>query len=111
MGNQSQKIEKSGVGIRRFSLFLVFPLILAGLSWARAAEEPFPDKPVTIIVPYGPGGTLDVQAKIIGDRLAEVLGQPFLRLHKAGGGGTLGTSFAAKAKPDGYTVVVATSTV
>jgi tripartite-type tricarboxylate transporter receptor subunit TctC len=90
--------------------FFVILAIAAFLPpFVFAADEPFPNKPVNIIVPYGPGGTLDVQAKIIGDRLAEVLGQPFLRVHKAGGGGTLGTAFAAKAKPDGYTIVVATS--
>jgi tripartite-type tricarboxylate transporter receptor subunit TctC len=102
-----EKIEKRvnyfcgpAVGIMILSLFLI--------SSSLAAEKNFPTKPVTLLVNYGPGGTTDTQAKILGDKLSEVMGQPFIRVHKPGGGGTLGASFVARSKADGYTILVAT---
>jgi tripartite-type tricarboxylate transporter receptor subunit TctC len=109
-------VRHCGISIRKENhmkakrtFFAIFVVVAFLPPFIFAADEPFPNKPVNIIVPYAPGGTLDMQAKIIGDRLAEVLGQPFVRIHKPGGGGVLGTAFTAKAKPDGYTIVVATS--
>jgi tripartite-type tricarboxylate transporter receptor subunit TctC len=84
------------------TLFSYFPVV-----WA--AEEIYPNKPINIIIAMAPGGVLDTHAKIIGDRLAEVLGQPIIRVHKPGGGGSLAASFSARAKPDGYTLFLATS--
>ena len=91
---------------------LVCAALVLAFSWsslARSAEAPFPNKPITIVVNYAPGGVMDTHARIFGDRLAEVLGQPVLKVHKPGGGGTLGASFAARAKPDGYTLFTGTS--
>ena len=78
-------------------------------SGAFAADEPYPSRPVNIVIGYTPGGVMDTHAKIIGDRFGDVLGQPMLRIHKPGGGGVLGASFAARAKADGYTLHVTTS--
>jgi len=86
---------------------IVLFLLWSSLAWA--AEAPFPNKPITIVVNYAPGGVMDTHARILADRLAEVLGQPVLKVHKPGGGGTLGASFAARAKPDGYTLFTGTS--
>jgi len=91
------------------SLSLSFSLVPFCGSAAGSAEEAYPNKPVSIIIPYTPGGTLDTHAKLLGEKLAEVLGQPFLNVHKPGGGGTLGVSFTARAKPDGYTIVTGTT--
>jgi len=87
----------------------VFAILFLSFSFGWAAEETYPNRPINIILAMAPGGVLDTQAKIIGDRLAEVLGQPILRVHKPGGGGSLAASFAARAKPDGYTLFLATS--
>jgi len=91
---------------------LVSAALILAFSWsslAGSAEAPFPNRPITIVVNYAPGGVMDTHARIFGDRLAEVLGQPVLKVHKPGGGGTLGASFAARAKPDGYTLFTGTS--
>jgi tripartite-type tricarboxylate transporter receptor subunit TctC len=79
-------------------------MITAQTVWGQK----FPARPVNLVVNYAPGGTTDNQAKILADKMGEVLGQPFIRVHKPGGGGTLGASFVARAKPDGYTILVAT---
>jgi len=105
------KMEKENRrgGIRTFFLFLILFMMSASVSVGSAAEEPYPNRPINILVGYAPGGVLDYCARLIGDYLAEVLGQPILRVHKPGGGGTLAGSLAAKAKPDGYTLFVGTS--
>ena len=102
------KGEESAMGLFLF-LFVIICLTAPYGSLAWGSEEPYPNRPVTIIVNYAPGGTIDTHAKIVGDKLSEILGQPFIRVHKPGGGGTLGASLAAKAKPDGYTLFLATS--
>jgi tripartite-type tricarboxylate transporter receptor subunit TctC len=86
---------------------IVLFFLWGSLAWA--AEAPFPNKPISLVVNYSPGGVMDTHARILADRLAEVLGQPVLKVHKPGGGGTLGASFAARAKPDGYTLFTGTS--
>ena len=101
-GNMSKK------GIYFFSIFL---LMAVPLSAAFAAEEPYPNRPINVIINMAPGSLMDNHARILGDRLAEILGQPFLRIHKPGGGGSLAASFVAKSKPDGYTLLTGTSTI
>lgn len=93
------------------TLFLASSLILFTLclSYGWAAEEPFPNRPIKILVPMVPGGVMDLQAKILGERLSEILGQPVIREHKPGGGGSLAASLTARAKPDGYTLYTGTS--
>ncbi|HTO48656.1 MAG TPA: tripartite tricarboxylate transporter substrate-binding protein [Burkholderiales bacterium] len=71
-----------------------------------ALAQTFPTKPVRAIVPYPAGGTTDLVARIVTPVLAESLGQPVLVENKAGAGGTIGTAEAARAAPDGHTVLV-----
>lgn len=93
------------------SLILTSSLITLSCSPTWAAEEPYPNRPLNIVINYTPGGVMDLHAKIIGDYLTEALGQPMVKVHKPGGGGTVGASFAARAKPDGYTLFTGTSNV
>jgi len=86
------------------SLILIFSLTTLCFSLTWAAEEPYPNKPISLIIPMSPGGLADTQAKPIADRLSEILRRPIIMIHKPGAGGTLGASFAARAKPDGYTL-------
>ncbi len=65
----------------------------------------YPDKPIRFIVPYPPGGGTDVIARIVQDRLRAALGQPIVIDNRGGAGGSIGTEVAAKAAPDGYTVL------
>src|SRR5262249_38903718 len=71
---------------------------------ARAAD--YPSRPVRVIVPYAPGGALDTVARVLGAPLGEALGQSIVIYNRPGGGGLLGMNEAAKAPPDGYTLLL-----
>jgi tripartite-type tricarboxylate transporter receptor subunit TctC len=66
--------------------------------------QSFPEKPVRLIVPYAPGGSADIAARLISDDWAKALGQPVVIENKAGAGGNIGVDLVSKAKPDGYTI-------
>lgn len=80
-------------------------------SWVvpSLAQSPWPNKPVTIIVPFAAGGNTDVMARIFAEHLGKRLGQNFIVENRAGAGGVTGLNAAAKSAADGYTVAVATS--
>ena len=80
------------------------------LSLGGAMAQSYPNKPVRLIVPFAPGGFTDVVARILGVKLSAALGQQFVIENKAGAGSTIGTDFVAKAAPDGYTLVMVSST-
>ena len=80
------------------------------LSLTCAMAQSYPSKPVRLIVPFAPGGFTDVVARILGQKLSTAMGQQFVIENKAGAGSTIGTDFVAKAAPDGYTLVMVSST-
>ena len=88
---------------------LLAGLLVGGLSPALA-QTSYPNKPVRLIVPFAPGGFTDVVARILGQKLSIAMGQQFIVENKAGAGSTIGTDFVAKAAPDGYTLVMVSST-
>jgi len=71
--------------------------------------QPFPSRPVKVIVPFPPGGGADVVMRVLAPALGEALGQPLVIDNRAGAGGNIGTDVAAHAPPDGYTLLVATA--
>jgi tripartite-type tricarboxylate transporter receptor subunit TctC len=83
-------------------------LPLAGPAWAQPA---YPDRPVTMIVPFPPGGVADTVARPVADALGRALGQPVAVENRAGGGGGVGISAASRAQPDGYTVLMSLSSI
>ena len=85
-------------------------LALAALATAFSAHAVYPDHPIKLIVPFGPGGFTDVAARILQKELQPVLGQPIVIENKAGAGSTIGTADVAKAAPDGYTLVMVSTT-
>lgn len=89
----------------RWLAALASTLIVAGSALAQS----YPDRAVRVVVPWPPGQATDLVARIVAQKLAEALGQPFVVENKAGAGGAIGTDFAAKAAPDGYTLLAASS--
>jgi tripartite-type tricarboxylate transporter receptor subunit TctC len=90
--------------VKRFSRLLAATLLMASATLATAQD--YPNKPVKWIVPYPPGGTTDVLARIIANWLTEKMGQTFIIENKPGGGNNIGTEIAIKSPPDGYTLLL-----
>ena len=83
---------------------ILIALSIALASSVGVAAEPWPAKPVRIIVPFPPSSSPDLVARMLTDKLAQALGQPVIVENKPGAGGNLGTGLVAKAAPDGYTL-------
>ena len=82
---------------------------MAGAAATAPAQEVYPSRSVTVIVPQAPGGANDAIARIVTQKLSEVMGRQFVIENRAGAGGNIGTAAAAKAKPDGYTLMLTTN--
>ena len=76
----------------------------AGLLLVGTVNAAWPDKPVTIIVPAAPGGTTDISARLVGEKMSQILGQTVVVENKAGAAGIIGSQALARSKPDGYTL-------
>jgi tripartite-type tricarboxylate transporter receptor subunit TctC len=89
--------------MRRITSFLLCALVLAA---APAAAETWPAHPVRVMVPFTAGGPTDVLARLIGEKLSRAWGQPIVVENRGGAGGNIGTELAARAAPDGYTLLL-----
>lgn len=85
--------------------FIAFTLCAAGAAWAQA-PQPWPDKPIKLVVPYPAGGTADNTARLLATQLSSRLGQQVVVDNRPGGSGTIGASAVAKSTPDGYTLLL-----
>ncbi|MBO1113290.1 Bug family tripartite tricarboxylate transporter substrate binding protein [Bordetella petrii] len=79
----------------------------AGICLGTNAQA-YPEKPITIVVPFAPGGTVNLMGRLLADRMSQVLGQPVIVENKPGAGGSIGANLVAKAQADGYTLLLAT---
>ncbi|MDH5535169.1 MAG: tripartite tricarboxylate transporter substrate binding protein [Betaproteobacteria bacterium] len=87
---------------------LLWAVLLAGGS-AVALAQPYPSKPIRIIVAYTPAGTTDILARAIGQKMSEAWGQPVIVDNRPGANGNIGTEIAARATPDGYSILMGTA--
>ena len=81
----------------------VFFMVIGFFSTAAIADD-YPSKPITIIVPWGPGGMSNVSTRMLGEQMKSILGQPIVYLNKPGASGVVGLQQLKRAKPDGYTI-------
>src|ERR1700682_3705987 len=91
--------------------FLKHLAAAAFAATALASQAAYPEKPITMIVPFPPGGPTDLVARVIGKTMSESMGQPIIIDNRGGANGNIGASMAAKAAPDGYTMIYNTSAV
>ena len=97
---------------RNVALVLMLSLAASGATQRAAAQSAdYPNRPVSFIVPFAPGGVTSLFARILGQKLEQRLGKPFVVENRPGGGGITAAAAVANATPDGYTIMMASSTV
>jgi tripartite-type tricarboxylate transporter receptor subunit TctC len=95
---------------RAAALGFLLVLVLAGATIPGANAEDYPVRPIRVIVPFGAGGPTDIFTRALTEELRKSLGQPFVMENRPGAGTVIGTEFAAKAAPDGYTLLMVSAT-
>ena len=98
-------LRRSIRGADRF-LSVAFAFIVLCGSFDFAGADDYPTRPITLIVPFPPGGSTTVMARNVADKMSATLGQPVVVENRGGAGGTIGTRSVAKAAPDGYTILL-----
>src|SRR5258707_15771606 len=93
------------MSMRRWVVFLSC-MALPALFPGSVAAQSFPSKPLRILVPFPAGGTTDIVARLVGQRMSETLGQPVVVENRAGAGGTIAAAEVARSAPDGYTILI-----
>ena len=86
------------------SPLLAIAIVAAAIAGAPARAQDYPARPITIIVPFAPGGAADITTRLLGQKLSERLGKAIVIDNRGGGGTVIGAAAAAKAAPDGYTI-------
>src|SRR5713226_6118855 len=96
----------------RWIYFLSIPFVLFfGFTAESPGQEKYPNRPITIIVPFPPGGVADLTARPVAAAMEKVLKNPVVVVNKTGAAGAVGMSFVANSKPDGYTTLMALSSI
>jgi tripartite-type tricarboxylate transporter receptor subunit TctC len=90
---------------------LAVTAVVAAVAILPAYAQQYPNRPISMIVPFPPGGIADITGRPLAVSMSKVLGQPVVVENKAGAGGAVGHAFVAKAKPDGYTIMTALSSI
>lgn len=101
-------MSTSGYLDRRSLLAGLSAASLTGLAGTARAQASFPTRPITLVVPFAAGGSTDIVARLVGQKMAETLGQSVVIENRAGAGGNVGATAVARAQPDGYTILMGT---
>jgi tripartite-type tricarboxylate transporter receptor subunit TctC len=94
--------------MRVCKMWLCAAAVLLGLAGAsgEARAQNFPNRPITLVIPFAPGGSTSIVGRVIADRMSQLLGQAIVVDNRPGAGGTVGTKVVAKSEPDGYTILL-----
>src|ERR1700683_3114386 len=102
--------ERPEAHMKKLFAIALFALAVGVVSAQQLyAQEPYPSRPITMVVPYPPGGVTDTLARLVAEHMRISLGQPVVIENLAGAGGSVGTGPGARAAPDGYTIVLSNS--
>ena len=104
-------MKRTFASVLRVATILIASVSCVLSSSASAQTAAYPTKPITIIVPFGPGTLTDVLARIVASKLSVALGQPVVAENKAGADGNIGANYVAAAAPDGYTLMVGSTSI
>ena len=108
---KAAKVFFSNPLTRRALLAAVLACTAALLSMNASAQGQWPNRPIKLIVPFAPGGSNDTIARVLAEKLGSRLGQPIIVDNRGGGGGTIGTDLVAKSPPDGYTLLLVSTSI
>ncbi|MGZ8268575.1 MAG: Bug family tripartite tricarboxylate transporter substrate binding protein, partial [Burkholderiales bacterium] len=97
--------------MNRVSYAVAGLLLSFSASYVQAAEAAYPNRPIRFIVPFAPGGPSDILSRLVGGKLSESLGQTLVIDNRGAVGGLLGAELAAKAPPDGYTLLLSANSL
>src|SRR5438876_6526181 len=100
--------------LRRYRRFFVLPVLLAlffGFSAESVGQEKYPNRPITIVAPFPPGGVADLTARPVAAAMEKILKNPVVVVNKTGAAGAVGMQFVATGRPDGYTLLLALSSI
>jgi tripartite-type tricarboxylate transporter receptor subunit TctC len=85
-------------------------VISLAFATVQASAQPYPSRPIRLVIPFAPGGLVDVPGRVLAQKLTEALGQAVVVENRAGAGSTIGADHVAKSKPDGYTLMITSTT-
>src|SRR5260370_2481710 len=105
----SKSVYPSRRGILRNAGLAIGAMAAPGLGLQQARAAGYPERTIKIIVPFAPAGPTDIMARILAQNLGHAIGGSIITENKAGAGGNIGIGYAAKADPDGYTLLVTSS--
>lgn len=103
---------KTSLTLRRTTLWILFAVAHFGMvTTVHAQSAVYPNRPVRLVVPFAPGGTNDILARIVAEKFAERLGQPFIADNRGGANTVIGSEIVTRATPDGHTLLMVSASI